>query len=114
MVPPSETSKPSRAYGVGRMSVARPDMLIGITADESQPADYSLPRPAPGAPNVVVTGAQLFDNKGQIVEQFEPYFSSGFAYVAPGETERGLASRVFYDPRGLAVRTLHALYGLDK
>src|SRR5262245_49564173 len=35
------------------MSVARRPW-VGITADESQPADYALPRPAAGAPNVVV------------------------------------------------------------
>jgi RHS repeat-associated protein len=58
-------------------------------------------------PNVLVTGVQVFDNKGQVVEQFEPFYSTGFDYAAPGPTQRGSGSRIFYDPRGHVVRTVH-------
>ena len=31
-------------------------------------------------PNVVVSGWQIYDNKGQIVEKYEPFFSEGWDY----------------------------------
>jgi RHS repeat-associated protein len=68
----------------------------------------------PGDPaNVVVSGWQIYDNKGRVVEKFEPFFSVGFGYLSP-EDERRLFARdvfgqkatTFYDPLGHAVRTL--------
>lgn len=63
-------------------------------------------RQAPGAPpNVVVSGSQVFDNKGQVVEQYEPFFSSGWDYGRPGEHELGQRVTMIYDPRGQVIRT---------
>jgi RHS repeat-associated protein len=64
-------------------------------------------------PNVVVSGWQTYDNKGQVVEKFEPFFSQGFAYLSP-EDEQALFGRnvlgqkvtMFYDPRGQVIRTV--------
>ena len=31
-----------------------------------------------GGANVIVSGAQVYDNKGRVVEKYEPYFSAGW------------------------------------
>jgi RHS repeat-associated protein len=64
-------------------------------------------RGADDLPNVLVTGWQVFDNKGQVVRQYEPFFAAGFGYVLPGENQLGQQSQMFYDPRGEVVRTVH-------
>lgn len=69
---------------------------------------------APFEPNVVVSGWQSYDNKGQVVEKFEPFFSTGWDYRSP-EQERTAFGRevlgqkvtMFYDPRGYAIRTVN-------
>ena len=33
--------------------------------------------------NVVVSGWKIYNNKGKVVEQYEPYFDSGFDYTPP-------------------------------
>lgn len=57
-------------------------------------------------PNVVVSGWQIYDNKGQVVEKYEPFFSEGWDYGQPDESKLGQKTAMFYDPRGHAVRTL--------
>ncbi|MDI2127062.1 SpvB/TcaC N-terminal domain-containing protein [Yinghuangia seranimata] len=60
----------------------------------------------PGDPdNVVVTGARVYDNKGRVVQRYEPFFATGFGYAAPGTDQLGQRAQVFYDPRGQVVRT---------
>ena len=70
---------------------------------------------APDDPfNVVVSGWQIYDNKGRVVEKFESFFSSGFDYLSP-EAEQTLFERdvlghkvtMFYDPRGQVIRTVN-------
>ena len=56
-------------------------------------------------PNVVVSGWQVYDNKGREVEKYEPFFSRGWAYAQPRESERRQKVTLFYDPRGQVVRT---------
>jgi RHS repeat-associated protein len=58
-------------------------------------------------PNVVVTGWQIYDNKGQVIEKFEPFFSEGWEYGQPDDNKMGQKVTMFYDPRGHAVRTLN-------
>ena len=50
-ISPSRTGKPSAAH--------------------EQPAD---------PPNVIVSGWQVYDNKGRVVEKYEPFFSQGWDY----------------------------------
>lgn len=48
---------------------------------ESENAPAIGLRKLAGAPdNVVVNGYKVYNNKGKVVEQFEPYFDQGFAY----------------------------------
>ena len=58
-------------------------------------------------PNVVVSGWQIYDNKGRVVEQYEPFFSEGWEYVRPDDSKTGEKVAMFYDPRGQVVRTLN-------
>ncbi|MGA2402490.1 MAG: SpvB/TcaC N-terminal domain-containing protein, partial [Syntrophobacteraceae bacterium] len=58
-------------------------------------------------PNVVVSGWQIFDNKGQVVEKYEPFFSEGWDYGQPDDNKTGQKVVMFYDPRGHAIRTLN-------
>ena len=72
-------------------------------------------------PRVVVSGWQTYDNKGNVVEQYEPFFASGWEYLSraaaedaeaePGSDDPsvfGSAVRMYYDPRGQIVRTVNS------
>ncbi len=56
--------------------------------------------------HVVVSGWQIYDNKGRVVEKYEPFFARGFAYAPPLDAQLGQKATIFYDPRGRAVRTV--------
>jgi RHS repeat-associated protein len=58
-------------------------------------------------PNVVVSGWQIYDNKGQVVEKYEPFFSEGWDYGQPEDQQTGQKVAMLYDPRGHAIRTLN-------
>ena len=60
----------------------------------------------PASPNVVVSGWQTYDNKGRVVEKYEPYFDVGWDYDPPASPQ-GVKATMFYDPRGQVVRTLN-------
>lgn len=71
-------------------------------------------RNANDLPNVVVSGWQIYNNKGQVVEKFEPFFSKGFGYLSPEEEQSqfgrdvlGKKVTMFYDPHGQLIRTLN-------
>jgi RHS repeat-associated protein len=104
--------------GFGRLLQTRAqaeDVLFGDATfgDSGLPADATAPnQPAvgvrntnPGNPNVVVSGWQVYDNKGRVVEKYEPFFSRDFAFVASEAAGRGHRVRMMYDPRGQLVRT---------
>ncbi len=68
--------------------------------------------------NVVVSGWQVYNNKGKVVEKYEPYYDQGFDFLSPSgggqgeETARTALSRsqkikMFYDPRGQLIRTVN-------
>jgi len=61
----------------------------------------------PMRPNVVVSGWQVYDNKGRVVEKYEPFFSEGWSYTPPTDDQLGEKSMMFYDPRGQVIRTLN-------
>ncbi|MFL5591463.1 MAG: RHS repeat domain-containing protein, partial [Ktedonobacteraceae bacterium] len=58
-------------------------------------------------PCVVVSGWQVYDNKGHVVEKYEPFFDIGWDYVPPTEEQFGQKATMFYDPRGQVIRTLN-------
>lgn len=57
--------------------------------------------------NVVVSGQQIYDNKGRVVQKYEPFFSTGYDYAPPTEALTGERTTMFRDPRGQVVRTLN-------
>ncbi|MEA2588449.1 MAG: hypothetical protein QOH66_1376, partial [Actinomycetota bacterium] len=106
--------------GFGRLLQTRAqaeDTLFGdpvfgggvIMADQSAPVGPSEGRTRqPGGPdNVVVSGWQIYDNKGRVVEKFEPFFATGWNFVEPVDAERGQKATLFYDPRGHAIRIVN-------
>ena len=63
-------------------------------------------RQAADAPNVIVSGWQIYDNKGRAVEVYEPFFSAGLDYEPARDAQLGRKATMFYDPRGEVIRTL--------
>jgi len=59
------------------------------------------------ADGVVVSGWQVYNNKGQVIEQYEPFFDTGWEYQPEEEARQGQRVAIFYDPRGQVVRTLN-------
>lgn len=57
--------------------------------------------------NVVVSGWQVYNNKGQIVEKYEPFYSQGWEYTPPSDNNYGQKATMYYDPLGRGVRTVN-------
>jgi RHS repeat-associated protein len=57
--------------------------------------------------NVIVSGWKVYDNKGQVVYQYEPFFATGYDYAPPLDAQLGQRVSMFYDPRGQVVRTVN-------
>jgi RHS repeat-associated protein len=80
-----------------------------LSADQSAPITQTSGRtrqPADPA-NVMVSGWQVYDNKGRVVEKYEPFFAQGWDYLAPTDAQLGQKAVMFYEPRGQLVRTLN-------
>jgi RHS repeat-associated protein len=58
-------------------------------------------------PNVIVSGWQVYDNKGRVVEKYEPFFAVGRDYEPPRDAQFGQKATMFYDPRGQVIRALN-------
>ena len=78
----------------------------GLSSDQNVASQDAVGRQA-GKDHVVVSGWKLYNNKGLVVEQFEPYFDCGWEYKPPDENQYGQKTALFYDPRGQAIRTLN-------
>jgi RHS repeat-associated protein len=111
----------SRTYsdGFGRLVQSRAqadELSFGEDAGLLLPDAGGLPRPSPGRAGgpatghrdptrVVVSGWTVYDNKGRVVQQYEPFFDSGWAY--DGRSQSGRYLSTFYDPLGRVVRTVN-------
>ncbi|MBX9849357.1 MAG: hypothetical protein K2X64_08680 [Rhodocyclaceae bacterium] len=58
-------------------------------------------------PNVIVSGWQVYDNKGKVVEKFEPFFSHGWDFEPEINSRHGVHAELYYDPRGQVIRTVN-------
>ena len=106
------------------------DVLFGdeVFGNDTLPADQSdaigdqrsgdrAQRDPNDPPNVVVSGWQVYDNKGLVVEKYEPFFDAGWDYLSLAELNASVTKdsgnlfgqRVmqFYDPRGQVIRTVN-------
>lgn len=54
---------------------------------------------------VIVSGWQVYDNKGRVIEKYEPAFAAGWGYQP--EAKKGAHATLYYDPRGQLVRTVN-------
>ena len=106
--------------GFGRLLQTRTqaeDVLFGdpnfgegvLSADQSVVTGDAVGRRrvAGDPPNVIVSGSQVYDNKGRVVEKYEPFFAVGLDYEPPGNAQFGQKATMFYDPRGQVIRTLN-------
>jgi RHS repeat-associated protein len=106
--------------GFGRLLQTRTqaeDVLFGdsrfgggvLSADQSSATGDTVGRRrAPDdPPNVIVSGWQVYDNKGRVVETYEPFFAVGRDFEPPGDAQFGQKATMFYDPRGQVIRTLN-------
>jgi len=105
--------------GFGRLLQTRTqaeDILFGevpfgntnLPLDQSESGGPVVGQPAgPDNPRVVVSGWQIYDNKGQVVEKFELFFDLGWLFNAPEDAQMGQSVRMFYDPRSQVIRTLN-------
>jgi YD repeat-containing protein len=106
--------------GFGRLLQTRTqaeDVLFGdnvfgrgvLSPDQTEPVTETVGRTRPaGAPdNVIVSGWQVYDNKGRVVEKYEPFFATGYDFMAPVDAELGRKAIMSYDPRGQAIRTVN-------
>ncbi len=58
--------------------------------------------------NVVISGWQQFDNKGRVVERYEPCYSTGWDYTDPNDAQHGGNATLYYDPLGRVTRVVHS------
>ena len=112
----SDDTIQSREYsdGFGRLVQTRTqaqEWVVGDTADELGLAPQAGVTPGPAvttrlAARVAVSGWQSYDNKGRVIETYEPFFSEGWEFQREADAKRGQHTTTFYDPRGNVVRTL--------
>ena len=57
--------------------------------------------------NVVVSGWQRYDNKGRVVEKYEPFFDVGWDYDPRSDGKLGKKAIMLYDSRGRVFRTVN-------
>jgi RHS repeat-associated protein len=109
--------------GFGRMLQTRTqaeDVLFGdpVFGDAVTPADQSdqsgtvadvigRQRNSGDPSNVVVSGWQIYDNKGRIVQKYEPFYSAGYDYGQPLDAQFGQKIEMFYEPRGHVIRAVN-------
>ena len=78
-----------------------------IPADQTAPVGETTGRVRPDQQdNVTVSGWQVYDNKGRVVQKYEPFYSTGYDYAPPQDAQFGQRAVMFYDPRGQLIRTV--------
>ncbi|MDQ1644615.1 MAG: hypothetical protein QOJ50_799, partial [Cryptosporangiaceae bacterium] len=124
------TQEYSDGFGRPLQTRAQADDIVlddlGLPVDPDTPAGDAVTyrQPPSEDPQVAVSGWQTYDNKGRVVEKFEPLFGTGWNYaqpIPPGTSTdptgpRSLAgvmielgpprSTMYYDPPGRLVRTV--------
>jgi RHS repeat-associated protein len=113
----SDDTIDTREYsdGFGRLVQTRAhaeEWAFGATSDDAGllPQPGADPGPAVArraVERVVVSGWQLYDNKGRGIEKYEPFFSQKFDFEPEADARRGTHATMFYDPRGNAIRMLN-------
>ena len=58
-------------------------------------------------PNVIVSGWQRYDNKGRVIEKYEPFYDVGWDYDPSSDVQLGQKVTMVHDPRGQVIRTIN-------
>jgi RHS repeat-associated protein len=85
-------------------------LVPDITGGDARPVPGQAGGPATGSrvpDRVVVSGWEVHDNKGRVIEKHEPFFDRGWDYQPEAHARRGRRVAYFYDPRGNMVRVLN-------
>ena len=82
-------------------------VLPGAQDDPGPTAIVGRSNTSGANPNVVVSAFQRYDNKGRVVEKYEPHFATGWRFARPAAPQLGHKAVTFYDPRGRIVRTVN-------
>ena len=108
-----DTYEYSDGYGrIIQTRVQAEEWIFGETGDDvglpGEPgAKPSAARAIRTADSVVVSGWQIYDNKGRVIEKYEPFFSRGMEFEPEADAKRGQHVTMFYDPRGNLIRTIN-------
>ena len=105
----------SREYsdGFGRLlqtHVQADDLAFGLDGDDSGLLGAGAAQPAVGTTVIdrtVVSGWEVRDNKGRVVETYEPFFDAGWDYQPVEDARRGRRVVTFYDAIGRPERVLN-------
>jgi RHS repeat-associated protein len=133
-IPRSDETIESREYsnGFGRLIQKRShaeDLMFGKTGDdvgllfdgEPKPGEVRSPeaKAITISNRVVVSGWQTYDNKGRVIEKYEPFFDEGWDFQPEEDSKQGARVTMLYDPRGQLIRTLnpdgseqHIIFGI--
>jgi RHS repeat-associated protein len=95
--------------GFGRLlqtRAAADDLALGANGDSAGlvPLGDAVGSRVMG--RVTVSGWRVYDNRGEVVERFEPFFSDGWDFQATADVRKGRSARLVYDPLGRLVRTI--------
>jgi RHS repeat-associated protein len=122
-LPLRDTTVETREYsdGFGRLIQTR-TLIESVTFEGSGgagvlPVDQSDPATSatvtgrtnsdPAHPNVIVSGWKVYDNKGRVVEVYEPSYDRGWDFQDESSSRRGPVVKTFYDPRGRSIRVVN-------
>ncbi|WP_019502247.1 SpvB/TcaC N-terminal domain-containing protein [Pseudanabaena sp. PCC 6802] len=78
---------------------------------EPGPLDPNIPNSPTINPRWVGTGTKIYNNKGKIARQYEPFFSPTHQF---GIEQHGVSDTLFYDPIERLVATLHPNHTYEK
>jgi len=80
----------------------------GFDPDQSQPVGDAIGqlRDQANPSRVIVSGWQVYNNKGLVVEKYESFFSEGWGYLPPTDVQCGQKIINYYAPRGQQIRTV--------
>lgn len=81
--------------------------LIPPVQGGPSPVSAGRTRTDGGTAHVLVSGWQVYDNQGRVVEAYEPFHAVGWDYEDRHAAPPGLSLRRFYDALGRVQRTLH-------
>jgi RHS repeat-associated protein len=81
------------------------EVLPGDQSDNANTSITGVANTDRDRPNVIVSGWQKYDNKGRVVEKFEPFYDVGWEYQPSEEAKQGVSVKMSYDPRGQVIKT---------